>query len=162
MALESSIEIQGLEDPLLQGAIVAATVSEIGGVSPTSIIRTDQAWDVTVDWNLEGSLLGTSFFNFLGEWVVSLFLESMGPTTEYALPTTGTGVRVSVGTFTLPDPNDDTHRDYTATIPVSADTVDPGVYKMVVAITYESSPGTPGPIAGFHEGGMFQFYTPSP
>lgn len=161
MALESSIEIQGLGDPLLQGAIVGATVSEIGGVSPTTVIRTDQAWEVKVDWNLEGSLLGTQFFNFVGEWVVSLYLESMGPTAEYALPAGG-GVRVSVGTFTLPDPNDVTHRDYTAKIPVSAQTVAAGVYKMVVAITYESSPGTPGPIAGFHEGGMFQFYTPSP
>jgi hypothetical protein len=159
MAFESAIEIPGFSDPLLQGAIAGATVSEIDGVSPTTVIRTDQAWEVEVQWNLEGSLLGTLFFNFVGEWVVSLFLESMGPTTEYALPTAG-GVRLSVDTFTLPDPNDETHRDYTTTIPVSANTVDPGVYKMVVAITYESAPGTPGPIAGFHEGGMFQFYTP--
>jgi hypothetical protein len=158
MALESSIEIQGLVDPLLQGAIVGAAVSETGGVSPTTVIRTDQAWEVKVDWNLEGSLLGTPFFSFVGEWVVSMFLESMGPTTEYALPTAG-GVRLSVDTFTS---TIDTHRDYTATIPVSANTVDAGVYKMVVAITYESSPGSPGPIAGFHEGGMFQFYTPAP
>lgn len=156
MALESTLVIPGLVDPLLQGAIVGATVSEVGGIAPSTNIRTDQDWNVKVDWNLEGSLLGTPFFSFVGEWVASLFLESMGPSNEYAL----TPARVSVNTFTLPDPTDDTHRDYTATIPVSAGSVDPGVYKLVVAITYESSPGDPGPIAGFHEGGMLQIYTP--
>jgi hypothetical protein len=64
---------------------------------------------------------------------------------------------VSVDTFVLATA---TRRDYTAAIPVSPNSVDPGVYKVAVAITYESSPGTPGPIAGFHESGMLQVYDP--
>ena len=154
MALESSREIQGWVPPLLQGAIVGATVSEVGGIAPSTNIRTDQDWSVKVDWNLEGSLLNQPFFNFVGDWVVSLFLESMGPSLEYSL----NPIRLGVNTFTQ-NPQVQNRRDYTATIDVLAGQIDAGIYKLAVAITYESAPGTPGPIAGFHEGNMLQLYS---
>lgn len=155
LPLESSMVISGLGTPLLTGTISAPTVTETGGVTPNNIIRTDQDWQIKIDWSLQGSLLGTPFFSFMGEWVVRVYLESMGPSNEYEIPIGGSGSHVSVATFT---PDGPSKRDYTTTIHIAPNAVVPGIYKMVVAITYESSPGVPGPIAGFHEGGMLQLY----
>ena len=77
LPLESSMVISGLGTPLLTGTISAPTVTEIGGVTPNNIIRTDQDWQIKIDWSLQGSLLGTPFFSFVGEWVVRVYLESM-------------------------------------------------------------------------------------
>lgn len=153
--LESSMVISGLVPPLLKGSISHPVVTEIGGVAPSSVIRTDQDWQIEVNWTLQGSLLGTPFFTFNGEWIVRVYLESMGPRAEYELPADGKGTKIGVDTFT---PDGAMKRNYTATIKVAPKAIDPGIYKMVVAITYESSPGAPGPIAGFHEGGMLQLY----
>jgi hypothetical protein len=155
LPMESSMVISGLRTPLLTGTISTPTVTEIGGVNPNNIIRTDQDWQVKLDWSLQGSLLNTPFFNFVGNWVVRVYLESMGPSKEYEIPVGGSGAHVSVATFT---PGGLDKRDYTTTIHVAPKAVEPGIYKMVVAVTYESSPGVPGPIAGFHEGGMLQLY----
>jgi hypothetical protein len=155
LPLESSMVISGLGTPLLTGTISAPAVTEVGGVTPNNIIRTDQDWQIKIDWSLQGSLLGTPFFSFRGEWVVRVYLESMGPSNEYEIPIGGSGAHVSVATFT---PDGPSKRDYTTTINIAPNAVDPGIYKMVVAVTYESSPGVPGPIAGFHEGGMLQLY----
>jgi hypothetical protein len=151
MELESSMVISGLVDPLLTGTISAPTVTEVGGVTPNNIIRTDQDWEVTIDWSLKGSLLGTPFFHFIGEWIVSVYLESMGPSKEYVLPEK----RVGVDNFT---PDGASKRNYTATIEIAPNEVVPGIYRMVVAVTYQISAGKPGPIAGFHEGAMLQLY----
>jgi hypothetical protein len=155
MPLESSMVISGLGTPLLTGTISTPIVTETGGAAPSMVIRTDQNWQIQIDWNLQGSLLGTPFFTFNGEWVVRVYLESMGPSNEYEIPIGGSGAHVSVATFT---PDGLSKRDYTTTIQIAPKAVDPGIYKMVIAVTYESSPGVPGPIAGFHEGGMLQLY----
>ncbi len=75
------------------------------------------------------------------------------PSKEYEIPIGGSGAHVSVAAFT---PDGPSKRDYTTTIHIAPNAVVPGIYKMVVAVTYELSPGVPGPIAGFHEGGMLQ------
>jgi len=155
MSFESSLVISGLTDPLLKGSISGPIVTEFGGVTPSGVIRTDQKWQVQIDWNLEGSLLGTPFFSFNGNWLVRVFLESMGPSNEYELPLDGLGAKVSVADFT---PDGVSKRNYSTTIQLDPGDVDPGIYKMVVAVTYESAPGNPGPIAGFHEGEMLQLY----
>ena len=155
MPLESSLVISGLTDPLLKGSITGPIVTETAGANPSTVIRTDQNWQVQIDWSLEGSLLGTPLFNFIGEWVVRVYLESMGPSKEYELPIGGSGARVSVATFKA---DGATKRDYSTTIQIAPKAVDPGIYKMVVAVTYELSAGKPGPIAGFHEGEMLQLY----
>jgi len=158
MPLESSLVISGLTPPLLQGSIQGPIVSEAGGTTPSTVIRTDQNWQIQIDWSLEGSLLGTPFFSFMGEWVVRVYLESMGPSKEYEIPIGGSGARVSVATFT---PDGTSKRNYTTTIQIAPNAVAPGIYKMVVAVTYQSSAGKPGPIAGFHEGEMLQLYEPA-
>jgi hypothetical protein len=156
MPFESSLSIY----PVFEGDITGAGVQELKDSGPPEIwemttnVRTDQDWRVEVGWYLEGSLLSSAFFTFVGEWIVSVRLESMGTGGEHNLPE----VRVSVDDCTSPSPD---RREYTATIPVLAGS--PGapqadVYKVVTVITYEDPDGNPGPIAGFLEGGLLQIY----
>lgn len=156
MAFESTLSIAAVT---LKGAIDDVKVVELN--APTTdtkdIIQMDQDWEVQVKWHLEGSLLVSPFFTFTGRWVVRLFLEGMGTTQEYSLPA-APGQVVDVATFTAVAPD---RRDYKATISIAQNSIDAGVYKPTIALTYESSPGTPGPIAGFSELGMLQVYDPS-
>ena len=135
----------GLGSPLLTGTIAAPIVTQIGGVTPKNIIRTDQDWHIKIDWSLQSSLFSTSFLSFRGGWVVRVYLESMGPSKEYEIPIDGFGAHASVAIFT---PDGLSKRDYTTTIQIAPKVVDPGIYKMVVVVTYEASPGVPGPLAG--------------
>lgn len=158
--IESSFIMSGLVPPLLEGTISAPTVREVGGPITPMIIRTDQDWQIDVDWEVHGSLLSkptAASFPFTGEWILRAYLESIGPGTEYELPLSGKGVRLDVG---KPVTTAGDKRTYSATISVLKNDVAPGVYKMVIALTHESSPGVPGPIAGFFESGMLQIYQP--
>ena len=62
---------------------LSATVYEVGGDAPTNIIHTDQDWYVDVEWSITGHLIR----HFCGEWHVSVNLESVGPGSEYQIPT---------------------------------------------------------------------------
>ena len=61
---------------------LSAEVFEAGGNTPTTIIRTDQAWYVIVEWELTGHLRR----HFCGKWFVSVVLESIGPGDDYQFP----------------------------------------------------------------------------
>ena len=153
---ESSLVMSGLAAPFLEGSISKPSVHEVKGPLTEMVIRRDQDWQIDVNWEVHGSLLSlpsSLSFPFTGEWILRAYLESIGPGREYELPLGGAGIRINVNATTTAD-----RRDYKATIPVSAKQVNAGVYKMVVAVTHESSPGVPGPIAGFYEGGMLQIY----
>jgi len=152
--LESSFVMSGLVTPFLEGSISAPTVKEVEGPITQMVIRKDQDWEIEVNWEVHGSLLSnptSASFPFTGNWLVRAYLESIGPGTEYTLPTDG--LKISVDKTTTAD-----RRDYSATIEVAKGKVEAGVYKLVVAVTHESSPGVPGPIAGFYEGGVLQIY----
>lgn len=71
--------------PLAANTMVklSATVYEVGGQAPTSIIRDDQDWFVDVEWEMTGGLI----HHFCGEWCVSVVLESVGPGKDYQIPT---------------------------------------------------------------------------
>jgi hypothetical protein len=176
-AFESTFVVSNLAPPFLDGTISAPIVKEAGDTtSPPKaasnmVIRTDRAWEIEVNWEVHGSLLDnptSSSFPFTGEWLVKAFLESIGPGGEYELPRSGGvasgGVKVNVNTATGKS------RNYKATIEVPAkldtsgnvnkDSIPAGIYKLVVTVTNESSPGVPGPIAGFYESGMLQIYEP--
>jgi hypothetical protein len=173
--LESSFVMSGLVTPFLEGSISAPTVKEIGGPLTKMVIRTTQDWEITVNWEVHGSLLSkptTASFPFTGDWIIRAYLESIGPGQDYTLPTVN-GQRLSVNaskTEELSSASTDDRREYTATVSIpkrikadgSTDTngVPAGIYKLVVAVTHESSPGVPGPIAGFYESGMLQIYDP--
>jgi len=136
-----------LPHPQLFGEIYGE-VYEVGGASPTSIIRTDQDWGVKIHWDLKGSLA-----RFIcGKWCIHLLLESMGPGPELKL---------------------DPHREYFPLDPcgdgeynfdfrvrrgvVKAEHCS-SIYKLVVAVTYITPCDKPGPIAAFVEGPLLQFY----
>lgn len=125
----------------LAGAITQADVVEQGGVAPVNNVRSDQIWGAEVAWYLEGWILNSNFFQFLGEWTVTLYLDRYGPGDEREF-----SVTVPVDTFTA-DPAFPDRRSYAASIEIPAGDVLPGTYETVVAITYAAG-GTPGPIAG--------------
>lgn len=159
MPIENTIAF--LPPDVLQGSIDAITLTEDTGTAPTTIIRTDSAWHIQVDWNLQGTLIPTSFFPPQEKWVVRAFLESMGPSTEYELPKDlgkpDLKLDLSAGALEAAD-----RMHYTATIDVDPATdpvkLEAGIYKMVVAITSENNAGKPGSFAGFFEGKTVQFY----
>jgi len=134
---------------LYLGGEIYAEVYEVGGASPTAIIRTDQEWGVKMHWDLKGSL--TEYI--CGEWCVHLFLESMGPGPELKLD-----ARREIPLNPCGD--GEYYYDFR---------VKPGVvtgkhcstpYKVVVTVTYLTACHKPGPIAGFVEGPIVQFYEP--
>jgi len=135
-----------LPEPYLGGGI-SAEVYEVEGATPTNIIRTDQEWGVRIRWQLEGSLA-----EFIcGTWCVHLRMESMGPgeelifdaSPEIPLDPCGDGeysydFRVPPGTV----------KDEHCSIP----------YKPVVTVSYRTACHRPGPMAGFVELPLVQFY----
>jgi hypothetical protein len=143
-------EVSG--DPELLYGSISADVYEIGGVSPKNIIRIDQDWVVRLYWALEGSLKSM----ICGTWCLNLHLESIGKGQELDLPGAYNEVRVPL------DPCGDGR--YTYDFVVKAGTVRPEhcstPFKLVSTITYVNSCDLPGPMAGFVEGSILQFYDP--
>ena len=135
-----------LPEPYLGGSI-SAEVYEVKGVTPATIIRTDQEWGVKIRWQLEGSLA-----EFIcGTWCVHLRMESMGTgeeilfnaSQEIPLNPCGDGeyfydFRVQPGKI----------KDEHCSIP----------YKPVVTVSYRTACHRPGPMAGFVELPLVQFY----
>ena len=127
---------------------IFAEVYEKGGAKPTSNIRTDQEWGVNIHWDLKGSLAPL----ICGEWCVHLCLESIGP---------GPELRFDYPHIKLdPCGNGEYYVDFH---------IPPGKiegddcsypYKLVVTVTYLTACEKPGPIAGFVEGPILQFYEP--
>ena len=143
-------EVSG--DPELLYGSISADVYEIGGVSPKNIIRIDQDWVVRLYWALERSLKSM----ICGTWCLNLHLESIGKGQELDLPGAYNEVRVPL------DPCGDGR--YTYDFVVKAGTVKPEhcstPFKLVSTITYVNSCNLPGPMAGFVEGSILQFYDP--
>jgi hypothetical protein len=147
------IEVSGAPNTGLTGTI-EAEIYEQGGVQPTTIIGINQDWRVDFKWSLTGPLAPL----ICGKWCLHVRLESIGPGHEYALPLTCNEVTVPL------DPCGDGHYAYPFT--VSKGTVkaeDCSVpYKVVATVTYLNACDRPGPIAGFVEGPIIQFYDPGP
>jgi hypothetical protein len=133
-----------LSEPLLYGD-VTAKVYEKEGAKPTTIIRTDQEWGVKINWELKGSLAEY----ICGEWCIRVCLESIGSgperSWEYRIPLDPCGNGKYYYDFKF-KPGDIT-ADYCST-----------PYKPVVTVTYNSVCHVPGPIAGFVELPILQFY----
>jgi hypothetical protein len=134
-----------LYEPFLYGDI-SATIYERDGVRPTTIIRTDQEWGVKVDWYLKGSL--TEYI--CGDWCVRVCLESIGKGPERnweseKLPLKPCGDGKYAYDFKFKP--GEISADYCST-----------PYKLVVTVTYLTECHKPGPIAGFVELPIVQFY----
>lgn len=146
---EFEVEL-GVPASALSGTI-QAEAREPGELA-TRIFDIHDNWEVQVDWTLSGYLSRM----ICGSWALDVYLESIGPGDELELPQ---------------DPDDrDIPLDptgsgkYSATFHVPADFVKPVpgetdiAYKMVVSLTYKDVGGRPGPLAGFVELPMVQFY----
>lgn len=114
------------------------------GGPPTKIIRIDQPWSVKFDWKTAGAL--THIMS--GAWLLRLYLEQMGGK-EIDLP--GPVSTKEVKCVSEPCP-------YSASIEVPANNVPEGVYLLVASLTMIGPTKKPGPIAGFAEFGVVQFY----
>jgi hypothetical protein len=158
MAVKGEWEVEGI--PGLWGEI-EATVYEVGE-APSRILDIHDPWNIDVKWKLSGP---TARF-ICGTFAVDAYMESIGRGPEFELPDDAKELaEISL----QPNPTN----EYSATFKVPADYIrtavenDPGhrperesdiVYKLVVTVTYKDPCGRPGPIAGFVEYPMLQFY----
>jgi hypothetical protein len=148
--LKGNFEVS-LPEPVLTGEVYG-TVYEVAGAQPTTIIRTDQEWGVKLHWDLKGPLA-----KFIcGEWCIHLFLESIGKGPELNLdPYPYQSIPL--------DPCGDGEYNFDFRVQPGKVTSEhcSTPYKLVAAITYVTPCGKPGPISGFLEGPILQFYEPS-
>jgi len=149
--------------PLLQGSIEAQVYEK--GEAPSRIIDINDPWFVEVNWSLTGPLQ-----RFIcGTWDVDVYMESIGKGPELelpdeafeAIPLNSKNGHYHVK-FAVPAGFIKTHVESWREegteggfIPEREADI---VYKMVATVTYKDQYGTPGPIAGFVEFPMLQFY----
>lgn len=134
--------------PYLFGDLYAH-VYEIGGARPTAIVRVDQDWGVKIRWDLKGSLAHL----ICGEWCLHLRLESLGPGREiiFNVPRRIPLNPCGRGTYCVD------FRVRRGRIKAKHCSIP---YKPVVTVTYYNACHKPGPIAGFVELPIMQFYDP--
>jgi len=121
-----------------------ATVSESPPVNgSSSIIRTSEGWQVAVNWTTTGPLNNL----MCGQWKISVLLEQMG------------GGEFVLGGGNVTEPFVSAPHVYNKTISFAAGSVPPGLYRASVIITMAGPLNVPGPVAGFEDLGMVQFYS---
>lgn len=137
------------EHPFL-GPSLNATVNSVVldpvGFQPNTIIQTEDAWVVRVNWQISGP--GAPML--AGDWTVRAFLESIGPGFEGQV-----GPAKVVSLNTAPPA---AVRNYTTDINIAGGAVPAGAYKLVTLINY-SHLGVPGEMAAYTEGPVLQFYS---
>ena len=142
----------GPDNPHLFGEIKSVVVREKGekAVLPYHVIRIDSDWTVHVEWAFKGHLSKL----ICGTWCINVLLESIGPGPELRLPDPAHRVKL--------DPCGDGHYELWCHIPAGTVPADAcgSPYKCVVSITFEDYCERPGPIAGFVETPLLQFYDP--
>ena len=141
---EGKLEVS-FPEPHLYGQI-SAQIYEKNGPEPTTIIRTDEEWGVRIYWDLKGCLAEY----ICGEWCVRVCLESIGdgPEQNWEAP------RISL------NPCGDGCYYYDFQFKPGQITADycSTPYKPVVTVTYHSPCYRPGPVAGYVELPILQFY----
>ena len=160
---EGEFEVEFL--PYLKGTI-GALVSEVNE-EPSRIIDINDPWYVDVDWSLKGPLQ-----RFVcGTWGVDVYMESIGRGPEFELPDedfeyipldpTGSGEyhrRINVPAGFIKTHVESWKEEHMEGGHGPGERETDIVYKMVVTVTYRDLGGRPGPIAGFVEYPMLQFY----
>ena len=140
--------------PAIFAGTIDAVQHEHAGVTPPSIIRTDQSWAVNVSWTTTGLATGM----ICGEWHLHAYLESIGPGPDLDLIDAISPGHVIPLTPGLSPVSYFVHLDVLA----GAVTAPPAgsLYKLAVTLTYFDASGAPGPMAAFEEGPILQFYNP--
>ena len=129
-------------------ALDALEICEVESGQRVSIIATDQDWSIRMGWTLSGPE------PLFGDWLVSVYLESMGPGVDYALSSDDNG-RMSLTDCNMKAPN---VYSYANEMKFKAGEVAAGIYWLVVTIAWEKHPGKLGDLMGFSEKSMLQFY----
>jgi hypothetical protein len=136
----------GVSSSALTGTIGAEAHEP--GEAPTRIFDIHDLVEVDCEWSLTGSLARM----ICGTWECDLYMESMGAGREFEVE--GCSMPLDPGGSGA----------YACTIKIPPDTIVPDTgetdigYKMVVSVTYKDPKGRPGPIAGFVELPLVQFY----
>jgi hypothetical protein len=140
--------------PALFAGTITAVPHEHGGVSPASIIRTDESWAVNVRWTTTGLATGM----IAGNWHLHVYLESIGPGPDRDLTDAIAPGHIIPLTPGVSPINYFVHFDVLA----GTITAPPAgiLYKLAVTLTYFDASGAPGPMAAFEEGPLLQFYNP--
>ena len=144
------------ETPFIVGGAFAgrieASVHDQNGVAPATIIRTNEAWSIHVNWRTTGIATGM----IAGTWHLHAYLESLGPGPDLDL--------LDFGDLNIPLRPGSSPIDYSAHLDVPAGTATAShsgtLYKLVVTLTYIEPTGQPGPMAAYVEGPVLQFYNP--
>jgi hypothetical protein len=140
---------------------VAANGLGVGDITPSeNIVRIDQPWEVSLQWTVTGLVVPA----MAGDFHLTVYLEALGPGADLDLPnvpgpdeeviafTSGTlGVLTRTFNHTI---------SFGAGTPALPANVRQRSYKLIVAVTYTETDGTPGPMAAFTEGPIVQFYRP--
>ncbi len=124
-------------------ATTSVSIHDFDG-TPNLVLDRNVAFSIHAEWRVTGpktTMLG-------GRWHVRALAESMGPGAEYDLGSVDHGV-IPVDGAT-----------YVSHVPVPADTMNPGVYKLVIVITHTNINGVATEAAGFAEGPLFQIRQP--
>ncbi len=120
-----------------------ASISEQAPVhSKTNIVRTSEGWQVQVDWHAHGPLT----YLMAGTWNITVYLEQMG------------GGEFSLGGNSSTEPFVSAPNAYSKTMLFGAGSVPAGVYHASVVVTMVGPTNIPGPIAGYEDLGLIQFY----
>lgn len=145
---KSVFEVTVAVEPPLQGRMEATVLEGRENKRSNHVIRADQDWKVRVHWELSGALVPC----ICGYWCLSLFMESIGPGAELKLPEREIEIPL--------DPCG--NGEYWYDIEIPAHTIKDEhcsiPYKPVVALTYLDNCKHPGPMAGFCELPVLQFY----
>ena len=123
----------------------SATVTEVGGQEPQTVIRSNQAWNIEVSWEEQGAAL------IPGNWVVDAYVESIGP---------GDEVRVGGATSAFAA---GAHTVNIAVAPGNPPVVvgqETTPFKLVITLTANNGAGGQYSMAGFQEGPILQFFNP--
>lgn len=144
--------------PFITGDITSVTVTEIPEIGlPNHVINPTKEVKVEIKWELNGVLVPLWLTALGGNWNVSVYAESLGGGNEILL---GTDDSVPA----LPPAN-----NYSSTVIVpppfplqehTPNTDQGGIYKLVVAVSLDSTLGGPFDIIGFSEGPIIQVENP--
>jgi hypothetical protein len=118
---------------------------------PQLVMRTDQAWELSVHWDVIGVAANIIF----GTWRVECYLESIGPGGEFEIPELDVPMGAHPYDVTLPVPPG-------FVVPQMAAGEPSTPFRLTTTLTARDPAGNIWPMAGYEEGPVVQFYFPQP
>lgn len=152
---EDAVAMAG--SPVFDSISGTCQVLENGGVRPTNLIKTTSSWFARIRLRTEGLSANGAVG---GSWQLRLHLEGIGLSApELDLPALAP-VQIPLRPAAVSAIDYGSPTDAAMDVTTAAGVVPAGTYKLVATATYVDLAGAPGPIAGFCEGPVLQFYVP--